>query len=442
MDGFFAPRIWGVVMRCPGIKLVGMLQSNPGAEPMRVPTLSTRLREYMLQLAGDPTEVVLRIHALLAEHEEAYARLPAAATQDVLRFIEHCARLVFNALGTTELPSPAEWDVLSEVGRRRVHQGVPLPSVLRGFRFGGQEIWKACSAFPNPSKEENDELLLSVVGFVLEFFDSMSQTISQAYLDEQYQRARWRDALRYELVSIVFQFPGDVEGFKKAAESLGIDPTAPRIALALQVNLRSEHPSRMEAELDRFVLAASRKLKIAQEDLVRVYHRGYLVIWAPVMRGESVATADRWMADAAMQLVKAVPEIHCVGLGLMNQGPAGWAMSFDEASKALEYGLRTNSTSPVHVYSDISVNESVRRTDNVLRYLNSLLERLTAEPILLAALQSYFDHKQHRKMAADALGIHPNTLNQRLERIESILGANLEDAGWIAKLHIVLRLRQ
>jgi sugar diacid utilization regulator len=90
----------------------------------------------------------------------------------------------------------------------------------------------------------------------------------------------------------------------------------------------------------------------------------------------------------------------------------------------------------------ISVNESVRRTDNVLRYLNSLLERLTAEPDLLATLQSYFDNRQHRKAAADALGIDSNTLNKSLERIESILGANLEDAGWIAKLHIVLELRQ
>jgi DNA-binding PucR family transcriptional regulator len=42
----------------------------------------------------------------------------------------------------------------------------------------------------------------------------------------------------------------------------------------------------------------------------------------------------------------------------------------------------------------------------------------------------------------DVPQIHPNTLNNQLERIEGILGANLEDAAWIAKLHVALRLRQ
>jgi len=88
------------------------------------------------------------------------------------------------------------------------------------------------------------------------------------------------------------------------------------------------------------------------------------------------------------------------------------------------------------LYSDIVVNESVRRTDNVLRYLSSLLERLAEEPELLSTLQTYFDQQQRRKIAADVLGIHPNTLNHRLERIETLLGAKLDDASWIAKLHV------
>ena len=56
----------------------------------------------------------------------------------------------------------------------------------------------------------------------------------KAYLDEQYQRARWRDSLRFELCSLVFRNPEDVESFHKCAEALGIDPTVPRIALAMR----------------------------------------------------------------------------------------------------------------------------------------------------------------------------------------------------------------
>jgi hypothetical protein len=52
----------------------------------------------------------------------------------------------------------------------------------------------------------------------------------------------------------------------------------------------------------------------------------------------------------------------------------------------LEFGSAALDKRCVHLYSDSVVNESVRRTDNVLRYLNSLLERLAEEPELFCIL--------------------------------------------------------
>jgi sugar diacid utilization regulator len=125
-----------------------------------------------------------------------------------------------------------------------------------------------------------------------------------------------------------------------------------------------------------------------------------------------------------------------------NHGPSGWAQTVDEACKALDFGAPAPGKKSVHLYSDIVVNDSVRRTNNVLRYLHCLLERLAEEPELLSTLQTYFDQLQRRKITADALGIHPNTLNHRLERIETLLGAKLDEPSWIAKLHVAVRLRQ
>ncbi|WP_232437170.1 helix-turn-helix domain-containing protein [Burkholderia ubonensis] len=44
-------------------------------------------------------------------------------------------------------------------------------------------------------------------------------------------------------------------------------------------------------------------------------------------------------------------------------------------------------------------------------------------------------------MTAAALGVHPETLDHRLERIENILGARLDHTAWIAKLEIALKLK-
>ncbi len=217
----------------------------------------------------------------------------------------------------------------------------------------------------------------------------------------------------------------------------------PRIALALDLKLPvGGGASSTEASFERIAFALSRHLKIRCEDLLRVFHRGRLIIWTPIIRGENAVAADRRIAAGTLFLVKGAPQIDAVGIGLMNHGPAGWAMSAEEAFKAMDSGRRLNADKRLYQYSDIAVDEGARKLESVSRYLDSLLERLSAECDLKATLQMYFDQFQRRKVTAVALGIHPNTLNYRLGRIEALLGANLEDAGWISKLHTALNLRR
>jgi carbohydrate diacid regulator len=407
-----------------------------------IPKVSGSLREHAAALAKDPSKVVSRTYARLSEAEECYVNLPVSVREDILQFLECCARLWFDTLVSGNAPLPDEIELLADAGRRRVHQGIALTTVLHAFRLGSLEAWCALLTVAKKDGESHDQLLFEVSCYLLESFDYMSQTIAQAYLDEQYQRARWRDSLRFELCNLIFRNPEDVESFHKCAESLGIDPTVPRIALAIEIKPIKVRPSRLESEYDRLTLSVSRQFKTTFEDLVRVYHRGRLVVWVPCIRGDSLLASDRRFADCAVALVKANSEILAVGVGLVNQGPSGWALSIDEACKALEFGTPATGERSVHLYSDIVVDESVRRTGNVLRYLSCLLERLAQEPELLSTLRTYFDQLQRRKVTADVLGIHPNTLNHRLERIETLLGARLDEAGWIAKLHVAVRLRQ
>ena len=407
-----------------------------------IPKVSGSLLEHVSTLAKDPSRVVSRTYARLLEVEEGYVNLPLSVREDVLQFLERCARLWFDSLVTGNPPSPGEMESLANAGRRRVHQGIALAPLARAFRLGALEAWRALLAFAEKNGESRDPLLFEVSCYLLESFDHMSQTIAQAYLDEQYERARWRDLVRCQLSSLVLHNPEDVESFHKCAESLGIDPSVPRIALAIETKPVKLLPFKLESEYDRLTLYVSRHFKSAFEDLVRVYHRGRLIVWVPSLRGDTLLAGDRRCADCAVALAKASSEILAVGVGLLNQGPSGWALSVDEACQALEFGLPDPGGRRVHLYSDIVVNESVRHTDNVLRYLHSLLGRLAEEPELLSTLRTYLDQLQRRKITANVLGIHPNTLSYRLDRIEALLGAKLNDASWIAKLHVAVRLRQ
>jgi carbohydrate diacid regulator len=407
-----------------------------------VPKVTGVLRQRTLELKDEPSNLVGRAYSLLLDIDESYGKLPPSFQQDYLDSVNFSARLWLNSILDGAFPSSEELEVVANTGRRRAHQGVALASLLRAYRLGAREIWKEFLKFARSDPETRDELLFDVSLYLLEYFDVISQTVGQAYLEEQFQKLRWRDSLRHELATVIFQFPDDVKTFRQIAEALGLDPTVPVVALAFDLRLKEGTTPRREADLDRMTLAVSRQLEIAHDDLVRVFHRDRLVVWTPCVRGDTVVAADRRIAEGSQGLLKSIPEITGVGVGLMNEGPAGWGMSVDEAFKALEFGTRGKPATKVHLYSDIAINESARRTDNVLRYLNSLLERLSGEPELLETLQTYFEQQQRRKVVADVLGIHPNTLNHRLERVESLVGANLEDAAWVAKLHIALKLRQ
>jgi sugar diacid utilization regulator len=78
----------------------------------------------------------------------------------------------------------------------------------------------------------------------------------------------------------------------------------------------------------------------------------------------------------------------------------------------------------------------------VQRFLDAMVERLSAEPQLLETLETYLELRQHRKAVSCKLNVHPNTLDHRLQRIETVLGGRFDDVSWLAMLNTALRLRR
>jgi sugar diacid utilization regulator len=400
------------------------------------------LRDKLFLLAHDPSFIVDRTYAVLTDFDDEYAALTATARRDVLDSVRAFVSIWFLCIVEERPPSSDELESLADAGRRRVHQGIGLNSILRAFRAGAKEILHAYVELGLEDPSLRDELLLVVTPFLLERSDTMAQAVAQAYLDEQFQGARWRDAMRYELCSAIFSATPDSQSFFKAAEALGIDPNGLRVGLAMYIDLAGVSASNLERELDRFTLSLARHLKVQHNELIRVMRHDRLLVWVPCARGDSVITSDRRLVALMSSGVHALRPVSSVGIGLMNQGPAGWAATAREAIRALETGLGMDPPAPVRSYSQIAIDESVRHADTTLRYLDSLVERLTHEPDLLPTLEAYFKLSQRRKPTAAALGIHPNTLTYRLERIEALIGAKLAEFENQINLYIAISLRR
>lgn len=420
--------------------LAGWCKGACVAEVQGIPLLDARLRAATEGLAREQGAIVDAVHRAIVASNSDYAGLPRGVEAEVRGNIGRAVAIWFKTLLTGCGPNEDDVSAVAESGRQRARQGLSLPSVLSAVRAGSQALWRSTLAGLADDPALRDGLLYAVSPYLLEHFDAVAQTMSSAFLDEQYRRTRGREALRRELLGLVLGASGDTAAFQRVCEALGIDATIPRVALVMQLELPDAFPLQSEALLDQIVLGIARQLKMSSDELVYMMQRDKLVVWVPTQRGEFLLSTERRLLAIAQGIVRSVSEVVSLGVGMANSGASGWADSADEAFKALEAALRSGSASLVHSYSAIAVTDGVLRAPNVLRYFNALLERLSLEPDLLTTLTTYFDQAQHRRRTAEALGIHPNTLNYRLDRVESILGARLDEAGWIARLDVAIRL--
>jgi len=288
--------------------------------------------------------------------------------------------------------------------------------------------------------ELHNELLFKVSPYLLHHFDVIAQTVSQAYLDEQLQHARWRDRLRQELWNVISARPDDTEAFRRHAEALGLDAWSPYCAVVLRLGGATEASPMLESAVNRLLARVSEGWAVPLESLMRALHRDHLVLWLPVLRGETLVDTDRRLADQAGELMARSQTVIGAGVGLPGSGARGWWLSQQQAFRALESagGVR----SAAQRYSEILFADVASTSDNVQRYLDAMIERLSAEPHLLETLQVYLELRQHRKAVACKLNVHPNTLDNRLQRIETVLGGRFDTVSWLAMLDAALRLRR
>jgi len=404
--------------------------------------LSPALRKYIEKLAADTPAHVVR---MLAAEREAIGTYASITQSDLARDVHAAttahARIWYNSLLAGRMPSAKELEPFTEVGRRRMHQGFDLPTLLHAVRLAAIVLWNTLLDATRENPAVRTEMLFKVSPFLLLHFDLFSQALSRGFMEEGQQRARWRERLQNELCDLLFSRPDDLPRFRELARALDLDAAASYAALAIRLGggrgaPQPQEPADVEALLDK----VTPTLGATAATVVTTFRHGLLLLWLPAPRGELLVTQEQLLAQKARGLIGNKSGVAAVGVGLPAAGPGGWRESADQAQQALEVGRSLGTAEAVHRYAELALDDAVRGSRGVTRYLASLLERLAAEPALLETLEAFFRHRQHRKACAGDLGIHINTLAYRLERIESLLGAQLDDPSWLARLHAAVRL--
>ena len=127
-----------------------------------------------------------------------------------------------------------------------------------------------------------------------------------------------------------------------------------------------------------------------------------------------------------------------VGLSNVCQGAASFTRGFEEAAAAARTGSLLKGAAGVFTYEALgpyryllSGEDSIRdRYQSRIQRLVEYDQRRATE--LLKTLEAHLEHQGNMVRTARVLYMHPNTLRQRLARIERVAGLDLDHEDWLS----------
>lgn len=132
-----------------------------------------------------------------------------------------------------------------------------------------------------------------------------------------------------------------------------------------------------------------------------------------------------------------------LGVGSLQSGEAGLTRSLSEAADAAKIATSRSSSGYLVRVDSLGLEQlllSWTGSDTFLPAAESLLAPLLTEaPELLDTLAAYLDHESGIQATADTLGLHRNTVSQRVQRAQELVGADLSSPETRLALHLACR---
>jgi hypothetical protein len=352
--------------------------------------------------------------AALREQIPGYARMPAEVLDGQVLASARAGVALFRALAA-EWREPADDELLvfRESARARAGEGVPLDDVLRAYRLGAQLAWDELVSRATAAGER--DALPATAATVLRLLDRLSSAVSETYLDERQYRLAEDARLVAELIDV-----------------LAADRPVPEGLRALATRLGSP------------ILETYRPFALTRPGLPAAVHSQT----AASLRLQGVLAMTEGEAVVGLADPEAEPAALTGGRGLLALGEptrrAELRPALDDVRLLLAIarrrGRRDGTVDAVEFAVPLLVAGSPRLAAQVRRRVLGPLEAYEGgrSGEMLRSLRTYFGERLNRGRAATALGVHPNTLDYRLGRIEELCAVRLSDPHDIARIELAL----
>jgi hypothetical protein len=359
-------------------------------------------------------------------HEQiAFLRIKVSAPDEVLK---QTARSHFEfILGS--LAAPAESfsiETAVETGRQRGQIGVPLTVLMGSYRVCARYIWDEICAEARRSGLVPDAGLVHAASTIWRALDEFTEAMVAGYQEVVTKQFLNREQERSAMVQALIEgrMP-DTADLWNTADTLGISLRGPYVVLCAEL-----------ANTGRAVL-----LDVEQ----RLSSIGVFSAWRlqPDTQIGILHLGDGQRLDAVIETLREYPATR-IGISPPISDLAETARGLRYARTAMNASRLDRSSVTVFDRDALAVTAvgapdlMVRISDNVLGALNDLPEH--DRDVLLDTVEAWLDHGGSIDQIAHQMFCHPNTVRQRLRRLEAHTGRSVNNPRDATELFIALEM--
>jgi hypothetical protein len=362
----------------------------------------------------DPTTVADRMVATFRSQISGYRRLPEPVVMgQIVAIARRNVELFFRSILEGQQPSETDLDPFRESAKDRAGEGMPLEDLLHAYRLGGRIGWQAVV---EAARQDERSALLGGAERLMDYVDSVSAAVAQAYLDERQHLVSEEERRLRDLFDAIVSGAPLTPGLRELAERMGLPPADLYRPFAQTVpGAAAYEHGQLAAELrSRGLLALTEGDRVS---------------------GLAAADqADGFESDGAL-----------VAIG--DPTPrAELADALEEVRMLVDLGRRQGRTGelrPEQHVPELLLARSPRLAAMLRERALGPLERHAPRrgSDLLETLTTFLDCQLDRRKAAERLHVHPNTLDYRLRRAEELTGLRLSRPEDLTLVALALKQR-
>jgi hypothetical protein len=319
----------------------------------------------------------------------------------------------------------ADISAAQQTGRRRAVQGVPLPSVMSAFRIMFSLIWTRLVDQARDTRTVSSDVLVDAASGIWAVHDTFAEEMASAYREAAMAQALRDERERSALVAALLEGRALQDATVwEIADLLRLPRQGPFVVVAAESpQIGSEALPHVETGLRvRGIDSAWRLLPEMHIGVVRLPNEPDRRQLAEVLSG--LAQRRVGVSPPYQRLTETATALRLARIAVDAARPGGQGVSFFDDH-------------PLAVAA-VSAPDAMQRVCRTV--LGTVLD-LPAEQsaILLETLTAWLDNAGSAESAARQMYCHPNTVRQRLRKLESCTGRSLADPRAAAELALALQ---